>query len=424
MRAKVRKKYRKSTSRPKKILTGLLSRPKKAPPASPLDNITNNSARLHTRDFYKMRDTAAKILDHSRTHICGKRLISGSWVPVIKNIYDKKHYSNLMKCGSVWVCPVCNYRIGSVRRKEIENIVDQVKNEIINTETGEIIEAKKIYHLTLTIRHSQFDDLEKQLKEMSGKFADIAKKKQYKELFRNTKYIRALEITHGSNGWHPHYHILLITNYLDHEKLRKFTHEWNELTRSTEENTKLRQCNSREDIEEYISKFEIKQELTNSVNKTSQNYWGFLCDPEGNEKLIKEYYRATKGMRSITFSRGLKIKTDEEIMESTDKAIRNLLEIYKPVYFDIIVKNQLYKSVIDNAESLEKIDNIFKDYKVKRNENRLIPENSENYKAVSDFEIIKDNTFVFGGIKRKKFDPGEIKRFSDELIEDQFWQTG
>ena len=359
---KVQRKSQFPTKNPKKILAGQSSRPEKNPPAQPLEKTTINSARLQERDFYKMRDTASQILSDSRTHICGKRLIGGWYVPIIKNEYGKKHYSNLMKCGSVWVCPVCNYRIGSVRRIEIENIVDRAKNE-----------GKKIYHLTLTIRHGKFDDLEKLLKFMSGIFANISKKKTYKELFKNTKYIRALEITYtyDKNGWHPHYHILLISHELDKEKLSKFTHEWNILTMSTEENTKLRQCNDREDIEEYISKFEIKQELTNSVNKHSKNYWGFLCDPEGNERLIKEYYKATKGMRSITFSRGLKIKTDEEIMELSDKAILNLLEIHKPVYFDVVVKNQLYKSVIDNAEDLEKIDTIFKDYNVKRIENRI-----------------------------------------------------
>lgn len=380
--AKLQRKNPNSAKRQKNILPGGSpgsgAMTKKPHAGFPLDNITNNSARLHNRDFYKMRDTAAKILDHSRTHICGKRLINGLWVPVIKNIYDKKHYSNLMKCGSVWVCPVCNYRIGSVRRIEIENIVDRAKSE-----------GKKIYHLTLTIRHSQFDDLEKQLKEMSGYFANISKKKTYKELFKNTKYIRALEITHGSNGWHPHYHILLITHSLDHDKLSKFTHEWNELTRSTEENTKLRQCNSQEDIEEYISKFEIKQELTNSVNKTSQNYWGFLCDPEGNEKLIKEYYKATKGMRSITFSRGLKIKKDEEIMELSDKAIHIFLEIHKRVYGDIIVKDQLYKDVLDNIEDLQKIDKIFEKYNVQRVDKRLFMPNylcSDNYPQTDVFQ--------------------------------------
>lgn len=362
---KVQRKSQFPTKKPKKILAGQPSRPEKTPPAIPLENITDNSATLRKRDFYKMRDTAAEILKDSRTHICGKRLIGGFWVPVIKNEYGKKHYSNLMKCGSPWVCPICNYRIGSVRRIDIENIVAWEKSQ-----------GKEIYHLTLTIRHNEHDRLEKLLKDMSYNFNSVKTKRPYKKLFKDVDYIRALEITHGSNGSHPHYHILLMAKDLDKEKLSKFTHEWNKLTGSTEENTKLRQCNDREDIEEYISKFEIKQELTNSVNKHSQNFWGFLCDPEGNEELIKEYYKATKGKRTITFSKNLKEKakpkTDEEIMELSDKAICNLLEIQKPVYFDVVVKHQLYKPVIDNAENLDKIDIIFKDYPVKRIENKLI----------------------------------------------------
>lgn len=367
---KVQRKSQFPTKSPKKNSSGSSSREQKTLTAQPLEKTTDNSATLQQRDFYKMRDKASEILKDSRTNICGKRLIGGYYVPVVKNEFGKKHYGNLMKCGSVWVCPVCNYRIGVVRRIEIESILQKAKSE-----------GKQIYHLTLTIRHKEHERLEKLLKDMSYKFNSIKTKRAYKQLFKDIDYIRALETTHGVNGWHPHYHILLMSKELDKDRLSNFTHEWNKLTGSTEKNTPLRQCNDQEDIEEYISKFEIKQELTNSVNKQSQNYWGFLCDPLGNEELIKEYYQATKGMRSITFSKGLKEKekpkTDIEIMELSDKAIQNLIEIQKPVYFDVVVKYQLYKTVIDNAENLEKIDTIFKPYNVQRIENRLIPVKAE-----------------------------------------------
>lgn len=348
------------------LVPGSSPRAKNAPPAKPLENITVNAANLRKRDLYKMRDLSAGVLKDHRVCICGKRLLKNETdVNVIKNIHDKIHFSNLMKCGSIWVCPVCNYKIGTVRRIEIEGIITNARTE-----------GKEIYHQTFTIRHHKGQSLKSLLKLMQDEWRKIGKARLYKEFFKTVKYVRAMEITHGKNGFHPHYHFLFICDKLDREKLNDLISQWCKQTGATSENCVLKQCNSKQDIEEYITKFEIKHEMTNSQNKTSgSTFWGLLEDPEKNKDLIQEYAEATKKQRSFTCSKGLRIKTDEEIIEMSDKAVKILIEINRTVYFDVIVKYQLYRVILDNAESLERIDELLHLYKVQRQGTKLLPAN-------------------------------------------------
>jgi hypothetical protein len=80
--------------------------------------------------------------------------------------------------------------------------------------------------LTLTVRHKKYQKLSELISAMEKAYTNIQGTQAYKELRieHNAKFVRVLEITHGKNGWHPHFHIAII-----HENLAAFGSYRNEL---------------------------------------------------------------------------------------------------------------------------------------------------------------------------------------------------
>ena len=39
----------------------------------------------------------------------------------------KAHWSNVQRCGSIWICPVCAKQITEKRREELKNGIDRWK---------------------------------------------------------------------------------------------------------------------------------------------------------------------------------------------------------------------------------------------------------------------------------------------------------
>lgn len=109
----------------------------------------------------------------------------------------------LVRCASVWFCPVCAPKIMSRRRQELQKGI-------------EIFQRQNFYFafVTLTIPHvygvpliEYMEKLKSVLKEFrGGKAWD-----KFKKRIGMRGYIRAQEVTCGKRtGWHPHFHELLI----------------------------------------------------------------------------------------------------------------------------------------------------------------------------------------------------------------------
>ncbi|NLC10568.1 MAG: protein rep [Gammaproteobacteria bacterium] len=109
-------------------------------------------------------------------------------------------YSGLMTCGSVWTCPVCSAVVQERRRVEIGKAVAWAY------ETG-----KQAAMITLTFPHYKQNALDELIKKQADALSRFRRGNVW-TLFRNrvgfAGLIRALELTHGDNGWHPHTHEL------------------------------------------------------------------------------------------------------------------------------------------------------------------------------------------------------------------------
>lgn len=114
--------------------------------------------------------------------------------------------SGVVTCGSPWACPCCACRIYTSRGAELTTAVERWAGPLPDRTDG------KVSLLTLTLRHGLGDDL----REVRAALCDAWRRMWQGEPGRRLRrtlgiahHVRALEVTHGRNGWHPHLHALL-----------------------------------------------------------------------------------------------------------------------------------------------------------------------------------------------------------------------
>ena len=313
---------------------------------------------------YAMQSVAKDLLPNERVKIC-LRHITGDNVEVRKHLKtDKAFYSGLMVCGSVWMCPVCAAKISERR-----------KNELHKATTAHKVTGGYLAMLTLTIRHKRSDSLKELLEAFNGATSKMMKKKEYHQIRKDMGIIgrvKALEVTHGQNRWHPHAHIVIF--YESEKDLRRMEKSMYKLWKSA--------CNSfglstteeygidlqgAEHVQAYLAKhgtWSIEQELTKSHIKKGRgsNFtpFDFLRDilendDEYSKSLFREYATAFKGKRQLHWSRGLKErfaildKTDEELAkEKVEQA--DILGLITSTQWKEIVRTNQRAQLLSNIE--------------------------------------------------------------------------
>lgn len=304
------------------------------------DQVANNAALgIYTKSQATLENTrlakfalqsqAAKLLPGERVKSCLRcRIDSNISVSVKYNIKrEKAHYSNLQRCGSVWHCPVCASIITEKRRAEIKKAIDAHDGGL--------------YMLTLTFPHYLGDNLKALLSGLElalSRFFDARKSKAIFGQMGKIGHIRALEVTHGRNGWHPHFHLLIFTKQElapDYDT-SPLLEQWQNACRLAKlpiPNAKHGLNWKKGDYSGYVSKWGIDNEIAKGHVKSGKNgnatAWDLLklsmLGDEQAGKLFQEFAISFKGRRQLSWSRGLKAmfsidnKTDEELAEETEK---------------------------------------------------------------------------------------------------------
>lgn len=248
------------------------------------------------------------------------------------------HLAGLQSCKSVWLCPVCAAKISERRREDLA----QGLASWLTFTTGE---RRRVMLVTFTLQHDAGDNLDlifgalKKARRLlvSGR-ASVA----FRDQWGITGSIRALELTHGVNGWHPHLHVLYFFDQevpiLPFEAAIKA--RWSECVKSAgryaswEHGCDVRFSDS--DISAYIAKWgadpswTTAHEMTKGVSKAgrrkgrtaSQLLADYLAGDKEAGRLWLQYAVNFKGERQLTWSKGLRDrlglevdKTDEEIAE-------------------------------------------------------------------------------------------------------------
>jgi hypothetical protein len=109
-------------------------------------------------------------------------------------------YSKLFTCGSVSACPVCAAKVSERRRDEVAQAVTWAYGRQLQP-----------VMVTLTFPHQAWNKIGRLLDQQAAALKNLRAGKpwtKFKERYGYQGLIRALEITHGANGWHPHTHEL------------------------------------------------------------------------------------------------------------------------------------------------------------------------------------------------------------------------
>ncbi len=159
---------------------------------------------------WELQATARALLPSSRLRVCclyAAPSVDGGSVGV-KVLYaaarGSAHYGGLMRCASVWSCPVCSLKITAKRARELQQVIDIWRG----------LHDGLVAMSTLTVAHGSYDNLPALDGAMRRAYRFMTKQRRYVSLMASrglSHSVRAKEITYGdANGWHPHFHILLL----------------------------------------------------------------------------------------------------------------------------------------------------------------------------------------------------------------------
>jgi len=291
--------------------------------------------------LFALKATAEYLLPENRLKVCyHHRLPNVDTVEIwLKTKEKKAYYRGLMKCGQAWVCPVCAQRIAQVRKEMMREALDNSRTKYFPV------------LFTYTAQHYKGQPLSKLLAGMVTAYSQMRRQRlwrTYREEYMMIGEVRALEITYGDSGWHPHFHVVL---FLDIEILQYYRdgaggyrisdlctalrrhitpmwiHELETVKLTALDGPGLDVRAGWDTLDDYITKqgnvlpaqgdkWGIAEEITMGQQKQSKRegkspwdllVYAFVGDWASGE-LFKEYVAATKGRSGLQFSPGLKAK--------------------------------------------------------------------------------------------------------------------
>lgn len=315
-------------------------------------NVNREAIRPFELDFrqwerWALQATARKVLDHDKRLSRCCRWLLGGQAQVIRAETGQCSYGGVETCGSVWRCPICASKIAQRRRAELAQLVDR------HVENGGSVAL-----VTRTFPHTAWDRLEVVL----DKFRDAEQRfkagrawQELRKMVGLVGTVRALEVTYGENGFHPHGHELWLIDCDEWKEDREYREDVQDMSRALW----ARVCEraglplpgwevgltiqgGRRAVE-YVAKFGeetggsswgIEDELTKLHTKKGRGKgltpWDLLrLVLEGDEEqardasaLFKEYAAAFRGRRQLWWSQGLREVfglgdelTDEELAQ-------------------------------------------------------------------------------------------------------------
>jgi hypothetical protein len=164
-------------------------------------------ARVRRLKRWAMLSAVRELLPHERVSDCCRRPVvrPGEKLPDAVEVYRSvelrdARFHRLAVCGDVWRCPVCAPYVAAERAVELR----RVGREHLDAGGGALMVA-------LTFRHHAGHDLVDILTRFAAAREDLYRQRAFRALLASVGYVgdvRALEVTYGENGWHPHTHDL------------------------------------------------------------------------------------------------------------------------------------------------------------------------------------------------------------------------
>lgn len=298
-------------------------------------------ALTRTAERFYLQSLARQLIPNERISQCLRVIAPGhDTVELHRNPETlSAHYKNLLTCARVWFCTVCASKITERRAKELQDFCVHW-----NKERGSMA------LITYTIQHQKGDTLLSLLDILKDARRKMKQGKAWQKIKDNVFWygtVSTTEVTHGSNGWHPHIHELVFFEFdvmLSKIALEeKLSQRWQSSVQRAGGDASLYAgldyTTADTAIYSYISKhghqpsngnWSIDREVSKAVSKRakkgSRTPWQLLDDyGQGDDHagyLFQEYAHAMKGRNQLVWSPNLKSEykeldqqSDEEIAE-------------------------------------------------------------------------------------------------------------
>lgn len=155
-------------------------------------------SREAQRERYRLREVAWELSSRPSIRACGRGRRAEA-VEVVQGEHGAR-YRGLMRCASIWACPVCSARI---RQERAEDIGLAVKR---HRERG-----GRVWLVSLTLPHDFEDDLGELWETVAKGWRRCLSGQGWRVRLGVVGTIRSTEVTYGRSGWHPHVHALVFT---------------------------------------------------------------------------------------------------------------------------------------------------------------------------------------------------------------------
>jgi hypothetical protein len=257
----------------------------------------------------------------------------------VKNEFNVSIYSNsdqtctykgLQTCGSRSACPLCSIRLCEMSRQDVL----KASNAHLKSGGGFAL-------FTLTIPHTRKDKLSTLVRKSTLARNKFNENDAVKYIFKKMKrigYVRGFENKHGAYGWHPHQHFLFYLESTLSEQQRAEIQAsllvyWQlacvsvGLKKPNQHGLDFMSCSDPLKASAYIVKdaFEVTYSNTKGSKRGSVNPFDLLSNEPykfGSRKaLFREYYKATKGLAMVYWSRGLKKLFNINTTDNDEQAI-------------------------------------------------------------------------------------------------------
>jgi hypothetical protein len=290
--------------------------------------------RYHQRDFLHHHSTLKRLRG------CGRNRIDRTTGVPVAVAEGVAHYRNVQRCGSIHACPVCAPKIRSARALEIEQALR------LHLEQG-----GGAYFVTFTLRHRTGMALALLWTVLAASFRGLLAGRAHKDdrdAYGIVGTIRSVEVTHGANGWHPHLHVLVLTDApLPRQRQvllrREWSTRWRRLVQAegidapddahgvvmveVEAGSAAMASYMSKVYDEHVMGLEAARADLKRGREGNRSVWAILGDSVATGDaddlhLWRQYERASKGRQAITWSNGLKARfavgeiTDEEHAEA------------------------------------------------------------------------------------------------------------
>lgn len=308
---------------------------------------SNQTVAERTRSLRDARYAARSVLNIfsslKRIRGCGAVGIRPAGTVDVLRGADGASFSGVGTCGSVWACPVCSAKIQARRRSELEQLVDRCEAE-----------GKTVLFGTMTLRHREGQSLGQLWGTLGECYKAVREDRTVRDLRKRLGffgYVRAVEVTHGENGWHPHIHMIYIFDgpVTEAQMMALGDAEFAVWQRTAVRAGLGEPLRERYDLQkvmgwvsDYLAKtvyetpksaasvgFEMSGAMTKEAYRGGRTPFQILGDfVTGREapdlELWHEYEQVSRGKRALTWSRGLKAwagiddVSDEEIAAEDD----------------------------------------------------------------------------------------------------------